>query len=265
MQGGAPDFTEQGLIQLLSTLTDAGYIFTAFTPEVPEFKTVILRHDIDLDVESALTTARIEADLGVSATYFVLLSADVYNPLARRNREAIDEFMSLGHRVELHFDPTVYGPSIEEFEEGLTGEAAILESLTGKPTTAFSFHRPRGGSQKFPPTKSGLINAYAPTYFSEICYSSDSDGWWRFGAFVDSENFQAGRSLQLLLHPEWWTGLPSEHPGDRLERLIDCGTRRLRDDFIATIDPFGPHLEGLGHDAGAWPADHTLLRPGGRS
>ena len=41
---------------------------------------VILRHDIDCSLKAALKMAKIEDDLDVTSTYFILLTSEFYNP-----------------------------------------------------------------------------------------------------------------------------------------------------------------------------------------
>ena len=43
---------------------------------------VILRHDVDSSLKAALTMAKIEYDLDIQSTYFILFTSDFYNPFS---------------------------------------------------------------------------------------------------------------------------------------------------------------------------------------
>ena len=42
---------------------------------------LLLRHDLDLDLDAGLKMAEIEARLSIKSTYFILLFNNFYNPL----------------------------------------------------------------------------------------------------------------------------------------------------------------------------------------
>lgn len=258
------DFTLAGAHDLLRTLQDAGYAFHDFGGEVPASGAVLLRHDIDLDLEDALPLARVEAELGIRATYFVLTTSPLYNIASRRGRRILHELVRLGHVVGVHIDPSAYADTSSDPRQALAlhlrGEADLIESVTEVEVTSFSLHRPSDWDTAYPDDVGSLASAYSPRYFADIRYSSDSEGWWRFGAFVDSPDFRQRRSVQLLLHPEWWTGEPGEEPGPRLDRLVRTHAARACDDVIATINPYGPYLAGRG----GWP-DASVTRPEARA
>lgn len=255
------DFTEGGLIRMLLDLRNAGYEFGAFTnAEVPPQGQVILRHDVDLDLVAAQRIAQIECDLGVSATFFFLVSSNLYNVMSVEGRTTCKQILSLGHHIGLHFDPTVFGSTEEEFDTGLSSERRLLEEVTGLPISVFSLHKPGNRSQLYPVGPEGLLNTYSRRFFSDIAYSSDSSGWWRFGSFIESDDFRSHRSVQLLLHPIWWTGLLGEHPGKRLDRLVDDLRVKGQSQIASTIDPYGLYLAERKDELGGWPTDLGYLR-----
>lgn len=66
-----------------------------------------LRHDIDLDLATALKLAKIESDLGLRATYYALHTADYYRRTGNRDpraRSLLLRIQDLGHEVGLHND-----------------------------------------------------------------------------------------------------------------------------------------------------------------
>ena len=81
----------------------------------------ILRHDIDMSPQQALEIARIEAGLGIRATYTVLLTGEFYNPFEASTRALLREIKALGHDIGLHFDAAYY-----RIEDETQMETALL-------------------------------------------------------------------------------------------------------------------------------------------
>ena len=73
------NFTYKDYQALIGLLRENGYAFSSYVNYPGKGKCVILRHDIDYSLEQAVKLARIEKDLGVRSTYFVLLTCDFYN------------------------------------------------------------------------------------------------------------------------------------------------------------------------------------------
>ena len=83
------------------------YLFVSF-PEAPlllnkQQRFVIMRHDIDFDLEKALFFAEMEAELGVQSTYFFLLRTNHYNVFSREGTDIVKRILGLGHDMGLHF------------------------------------------------------------------------------------------------------------------------------------------------------------------
>ena len=105
-------FTYEYYTTLLRTLREA-YRFVAFgegkrivgTAEVP---LVILRHDIDMDLEAALRMSSIEKDLGIKSTYFFMVSSPLYNVFSSSGAQQVRQLLDAGHHFGLHFDCAVY-------------------------------------------------------------------------------------------------------------------------------------------------------------
>ena len=185
-----------------------------------------LRHDVDSRLESALEIARLEAALGLRATYFVLHTAPYWRdpellPRLRRLQE-------LGHEVGFHNDLVTL-----QLVEGLdAGEvlARELERLRGGGIEVvgaaahgsqwchrLGFHNnyvfagwdePRPGypnrdvPQKLDPAEFGL--EYEAYHVPHDAYFSDS-------SFVDGRRahpadfpLEPGRRTIMLVHPDHW-------------------------------------------------------------
>ncbi len=180
----------------------------------------ILRHDVDLSVEAALEMARLEAQWGIRATYFLLLSGEHYNLLSEEYSDAPRQLSALGHEVGLHYDVGAMAKrGGEDLLPQLELEAGILATLTGQPVRSIAMHLPSmQGDDPFA-AGSSFVNAYDERFTKGIAYFSDSCGAWRNSAFEAFQADRIPRRLQLLIHPFFWHA----HPGDRWNRLDRWG------------------------------------------
>ncbi|MDM8560805.1 hypothetical protein [Candidatus Parabeggiatoa sp. HSG14] len=134
---------------------------------------LILRHDVDLSWDMAYQMSRVEKELGVVSTYYVLLTSPYYNPMTREVREQAEQMLEEGFEIGLHFDPEVYDCGDEQcLIERLENEVNMLESLYGFKIQSYSMHNPskHGKFIKI----NGLIDAYRADIFNEESYISDS-------------------------------------------------------------------------------------------
>ena len=221
MAGGSSDsqFTE-GAYRELVRLAGARYAFVSFT----ECKRVgagslLWRHDLDFSVHRAVALARIEAQEGAHATYFVQLHSPFYNALEAEIAAGIREILELGHELGLHFDAQFYGRAAGDHE--LTRERALLEEVFETDVRAFSLHNPPlGGPRDDRDVVAGMVNAYGPYLSKHYGYASDSHGYWRHAPLADVLASGEHERLQVLTHPEWWVPEPLS-PRDRVSRAID--------------------------------------------
>lgn len=203
---GEVEFTHQWYRTFLNELRSHGYSFTPFSDYCGAEESIILRHDIDLSIEAAVELAQIEADLGAEATFFVLLSSPVYNPIEREERDRLRRIESLGHEVGLHFSTHEYWPisdppAEEAIETRVREEFDIVGQLVEDPARAVSFHDPPEWvlDREF----DAFESAYAPAYFSDMTYIADSGQRWR----ETPPNVPVPpRPTQLLSHPGLWGG-----------------------------------------------------------
>lgn len=232
-----PDFTFDQYRALLRRSSEA-YSFADFSilgdADLATRKFFLLRHDIDYSPAQALALAKIEAELGVKATYTVQLSGRFYNPLEARTRDQLREIHELGHDIGLHFDAVWHGVETEEaLEEAITWEAELLEKIIGRAEIRmFSFHDTTPFTMACQaPEYGGLWNAYAGVLQENVEYTSDSNGFWRFRTWDQLLDESPDRA-QVLIHPGWWADEPGA-PGQRICQVID---RRARDTWAAYSD-----------------------------
>ena len=91
-------FTRERYRELLDSLQTAGFAFRSFH-DPPDEDGVLLRHDIDLSVVSALRMAQAEANAGVQSTYHVLLTSPLYNPFEAETRDRVDAILDEGREL----------------------------------------------------------------------------------------------------------------------------------------------------------------------
>ena len=100
-------FGTDSFCSLIEGFRSNGFVFRKFNESLSS-KSVILRHDIDFSPQYALEIAKLENRLGLSSTFFFLLSSNIYSLASQINRAVVKEIIRLGHSVSLHFDPSVY-------------------------------------------------------------------------------------------------------------------------------------------------------------
>lgn len=186
---------------------------------------VILRHDVEFDLERALTMARIENEHSVNSIYFIQVCSNAYNPFSPINLARIKEIKSLGHQIGLHFYSShLLDYDWNKIEVELIKQNNLLEDLLGCDVSVFSFHRPKEILlENRNNIIAGLINAYGEKFFdysdnpTNVKYISDSLHLWRFGHPL--EEYPQNKT-QLLFHPDYWS-LDGLNELDNFKRLID--------------------------------------------
>ena len=207
---------------------------------------LILRHDIDFCVEAARDMGVIEAEKGMTSTFFFMLRTPFYNLFTAENSKAVREIISAGHRIGLHFDRMPYAnASVAELNRAMNREAAILGDWFETKVNVVSYHRPvarevEGHAEASHP----LLNTYMETFTKRIKYFSDSQGAFRFGHPFESETFQQKRPIQILIHPIWW----GEEPKSPLETLRGfLGTRGEQAEMDAALNCKVLRVDHLAH------------------
>lgn len=194
-------------------------------PRIAEKNFCILRHDIDYLPERSLRLARIEAELGVRATYTVQLGSRFYIVFERETRAQPQEIHALGHYIGLHFDAVWHRIENEAaLEDAIASEAELLSRLLGAPVRMFSFHDTTPFTVACQaPRYGGLWNAYAGILQSQVSYTSDSNGHWRYRSWHEALEERPPR-LQVLTHPGWWIEEDAT-PGERICQVIEDRAR----------------------------------------
>ncbi|MEN3281357.1 MAG: hypothetical protein V7607_2497 [Solirubrobacteraceae bacterium] len=179
---------------------------------------LVLRHDVDVSLDAALRLAELEADLGVRASFLVMLDWPLYDVRALEGRRVLRRLRELGHDVGLHVDPRT--PTAAN-DATLAVARDRLAVATGAVVRSLSFHRPTPACLHGETKIAGMVNAYGRPLMR--CYLSDSRGRFEVGDPARALMGATGAVRQLLLHPIWW-GERHLQPRDRLRELV--GIRR---------------------------------------
>lgn len=186
--------------ELLSAAQAGGYRF-AFFDRKPEAGTILLRHDVDLSLEAALTIAELEAEAGAAATYFLMTRSEFYNLAAPSGVAAIERLRELGHRVGLH----AVWPAVDHDERF---------------DPVLAWHNPDPEYMRAP--VDGLVNVMESPWADE--YRSDSNQHWRQGCPHEELAAGAFDRVQLLTHPEIWA-----YPGTTMRETMEAMLETKRD------------------------------------
>lgn len=178
------DFTLKIYQQLLLSLQQAGYGFLTFEQFCQEkdnltSKTVVLRHDVDLKAENSLATAKIEASLGIRATYFFRIVPQSDKPTIIR------EIAALGHEIGYHYeDMSLFAgdaaKAIEHFKQRLNYFRQYYPVRTicmhGSPTSKIDN---RSIWKKYNYRDYGIIGEpYFDIDFNKVLYLTDTGRSW---------------------------------------------------------------------------------------
>ena len=198
-------FTLNSYAELIASLVSRGYRVSGYTETEPAAPHLVLRHDVDFDLDAALEMAEVERQHGWRGHYFVLLRSVFYNPLSNPVRHSLIRLIELGHDVGLHLDASLHDGDPAALAGAAEQECQLLEDLTGHAVEVFSLHRPAPALLERDLEVPGRINAYGSRHFHDIGYCSDSRGAWYHGHPLGHSAVAQNRALQLLTHPIWWS------------------------------------------------------------
>ena len=245
-----PPFTRDGYRRLLRRFFDSGYRAATFADVRPECRDLIVRHDVDLSLEAAVGIAELECEIGVSATYFVMVSNAYYNIFSSEGRRLLRRLQELKHHIGLHFDPAVHPPdqSTADYCKAVAHELAQLANFVAEPIEIISFHNPRRDLVNCERPAGSPPHTYEPRFFSGLAYVPDSGGQWRFGGPFEQAAFQRGAAIHLLTHPIWWNhDEPTAGPAATLEKFIAAQQERLQDQLFRDFRAYRELMQQRGN------------------
>jgi len=204
----------------------------------PGEKLLVIRHDVDHDLEHAVRFARMEARGNIFATYFLLPTAKYFD-YSEEFEFHVHRLLTRGHQIGLHNNALAqYLSNQGSLEHLISKPLKYLRSLGAdvRFTAAHgdgacyekdfvNFHMWKECERKINiaiPQISlkdyGLQEVY---FLPRDCYLSDSGGRWRGGfsngllferdypknnpiKIIQDFNSLSEGSLHLLVHPIWW-------------------------------------------------------------
>lgn len=196
--------------ELLSAAASGGYRFELFDHE-PLPGDLFLRHDVDLSLDAALQLARLEAERGARATYFLMTRSVFYNLASHEGERALAELRDLGHAVGHH----AVHPHVE---------------LDARFDPVLAWHNPDAAYMCAP--VDGAVNVMSAPWFDPDHYRSDSNQHWRSGCPHEALARGELEWLQLLVHPEIWV-YPGATMGETMRALLDAERERRLEQLAA--------------------------------
>jgi hypothetical protein len=181
--------------ELLEAVNAGGYRYSFFDHE-PRPGDLLLRHDVDLSLDSALRLAELEAAAGAAATYFLMTQSVFYNLASPEGLRALNRLRELGHQVGLH----AVWPGAE---------------LDERFDPVVAWHNPNQDYMSEP--LDGVVNVMQAPFFDPGHYRSDSNQRWRHGCPHEQLAHGDFEWLQLLIHPEIWV-----YPGDTMRETMSA-------------------------------------------
>jgi hypothetical protein len=181
--------------ELLEAVNAGGYRYSFFDHE-PRPGDLLLRHDVDLSLDSALRLAELEAAAGAAATYFLMTQSVFYNLASPEGLRALNRLRELGHQVGLH----AVWPGAE---------------LDERFDPVVAWHNPNQDYMSEP--LDGVVNVMQAPFFDPDHYRSDSNQRWRHGCPHEQLAHGDFEWLQLLIHPEIWV-----YPGDTMRETMSA-------------------------------------------
>lgn len=201
------EFTYKAYAKLINKLKSNEYVISDYESCDCYEKSVILRHDIDYSVDKALDFARVEHDLNVKSTYFVLVSSPFYNIVSNDTISKLKEIQSFGHDIGLHFDEANYNDNYYKKSGGIKNvifkEIDILKNVLDMDIKSISMHRPSKDTLDADYDLSPYINSYGKHYFNDFKYVSDSRRRWRedVNHIIECNEY---KKLHILTHAFWY-------------------------------------------------------------
>lgn len=200
------EFTYDSYRRLLDKIREKKYRIADYRNWRKTDRCVILRHDIDYDIDKAVQLAEIERDGDAKATYFALMTSDFYNVFSKKTSDGLKRIAADGHAIGLHFDEVRYpelSGDVKALKEKIMEEAELLSRAVGGSVDIVSMHRPSRAVLEADLDIPGMVNTYGTTFFKEFKYLSDSRRRWRESVeeIIDSEKYER---LHILTHAFWY-------------------------------------------------------------
>jgi hypothetical protein len=183
---------------VINRAKEIGCAFLPFDLEqAPAPAAVYLRHDVDYSLPLALELAKVNAEMNVRGTFFLLLRSHAYNLLSASSQVIVRQIVELGQHAS----------ESNAIEKRLRSDFDFVCDNFPFITPVFSWHNPTAEllDQTRPDNEiAGLINVYSNRFTAGVTYRSDSNMRHRPEEFLRLLAAPPERALHLLFHPLIW-------------------------------------------------------------
>jgi hypothetical protein len=223
------DWSESGYLKVLDSLLELGFSsnidpITASTRE----KEIVLRHDIDFDLEAAVAVGAMDRSRGYSSMFFVMADCEFYSISTRAGRGALEELRNQGHSVGIHWDYRNYSSVPERAKSQFQLNLSMIEQVTQERISYSSQHMPTSSVDSALLAPPSIVDMYSPLVMDNFAYISDSSMLWRSKNIF--ELMQTSKKIVFLAHPLWWF-YPGNQANDKLQNLEAKKLNVLRASF----------------------------------
>lgn len=201
------DFSSNGYTQILKLLIESKtqFLHCRDLNNLKNSRNIFLRHDVDADVAAASKMSKIESDLGVKSTYFLMIRSCVYNLFTENNFAFAKEILKNGHEIGLHFDLAFCKMHNHKLNDAVSWEKKILEDSFGTKVNCISYHQPDVETIQKQIEFEDISNVYNYKLNYGLDYYSDSNlDQNRIQNFISESQKNEVFNAQLLIHPMWW-------------------------------------------------------------
>jgi len=180
-----------------------------------EEKSMLMRHDIDLNLEISVQMSEIEKNMGVRSIYCIMVKNPLYSIDTVKALSHLHKIMAGGHEIGLHYDPAI--ESAMPFEKQL----AFLEMKIGRSIRFFSQHQPIKHRLQKNIFMEKYVDLYGKMYTNEYKYISDSCMKPREDIRDAVKSYDR---VQYLTHPEFWIigGKSLDEFKSKMEKKIEA-------------------------------------------
>ena len=182
-----------------------------FLDKKPKSKFILMRHDVDLSLKSALKIAEIENSLKIKSTYFIRTNG-IFDVFSGKNSAIIRKISELGHEIGIHYDSDIITKG--NFKKEMLDIKLSMEKITKKRIFGASLHKVKTLGIKNEINKLNFAeeylnelgleyDAYSDIFIRKMKYISDSARKWREGCMCS--HIKKENKFCILTHPIWWS------------------------------------------------------------
>jgi hypothetical protein len=194
------EFCIEAYQKLLVSLRDSGVQFRSFAEEPREG--LLLRLDVDFDLDWAASLAVENQKLGIQGTFFVQVASPFYNTLTPEGRQALQQITEAGQKLGLHY----YHQGGRLDVERLKHEYELLLSISPSAEQVVAWHNPDGPLEPLikGAHEAGFLSTYMNEFYGVEKYVSDSNCERLPTDILNFARTTASPLVQVLLHPVIW-------------------------------------------------------------